>query len=74
MAEQLGVERDKAWPKSARWLWKRIKEVLPLLVTAGIDAKAAKHAASEVTDNTDIRNGNSWQGGPMRHYRRGGAA
>ena len=38
MAEQLGVERDKAWPKSARWLWKLIKEVLPLLVTAGIDA------------------------------------
>ena len=38
VAERLGVERDKAWPKSARWLWKRIKEVLPLLVAAGIDA------------------------------------
>jgi hypothetical protein len=40
VAESLGVSivRDKAWPKSARWLWKRIKEVLPLLVSAGIEA------------------------------------
>jgi hypothetical protein len=40
MAESLGVSvtRDKAWPKSARWLWRRIKEVLPLLVAAGIEA------------------------------------
>jgi hypothetical protein len=40
VAESLGVSviRDKAWPKSARWLWRRIKEVLPLLVTAGIEA------------------------------------
>jgi hypothetical protein len=40
VAESLGVSivRDKAWPKSARWLWKRIKEVLPLLVAVGIEA------------------------------------
>jgi hypothetical protein len=40
VAAQLGVdvERDKAWPKSARWLWRRIKEVLPLLVAAGVEA------------------------------------
>jgi hypothetical protein len=40
VAEDLGVSivRDKAWPKSARWLWRRIKEVLPLLVTAGVGA------------------------------------
>jgi Bifunctional DNA primase/polymerase, N-terminal len=40
VAESLGVSitRDKAWPKSARWLWRRIKEVLPLLVAAGIAA------------------------------------
>jgi hypothetical protein len=25
VAEDLGVERDRAWPKSARWLWKRLK-------------------------------------------------
>ena len=40
VAESLGVSivRDKDWPKSARWLWKRIKEVLPFLVAAGIEA------------------------------------
>jgi hypothetical protein len=38
VAEELGVEKDKAWPKSASWLWKRLKEVLPVLVAAGIDA------------------------------------
>ena len=40
-AASLGVDvdRDKAWPKSARWLWRRIKEVLPLLVAAGIEAR-----------------------------------
>jgi hypothetical protein len=38
VAEDLGVERDRAWPKSARWLWKRLKEVLPVLVAAGIEA------------------------------------
>jgi hypothetical protein len=44
VAAQLGVdvERDKAWPKSARWLWRRIKEVLPLLVAAGIEAERAE--------------------------------
>lgn len=40
IAEEQGVDvaRDKAWPKSARWLWRRIKEVLPLLVAANIEA------------------------------------
>ncbi len=137
VAESLGVSivRDKAWPKSARWLWRRIKEVLPLLVAAGIEAvrehtdkgtaialrkaprndvsnvrenesredkanpaditerlmsdsnvrddsnvradvspNPANQAGSDITDNTDIRNGASWEGDPMRHYGRGGAA
>jgi hypothetical protein len=40
VAESLGVsiKHDKAWPKSARWLWRRIKEVQPLLVAIGIEA------------------------------------
>jgi hypothetical protein len=44
VAAQLGVDvdRDKAWPKSARWLWRRIKEVLPLLVAAGIEASRGR--------------------------------
>jgi Trm5-related predicted tRNA methylase len=40
IAEDLGVSivRDKAQPKSARWLWRRIKEVLPVIATVGIEA------------------------------------
>src|SRR5919112_1457257 len=40
IAEEIGVSivRDKAWPKSARWLWRRIQEVVPLLVRVGIEA------------------------------------
>jgi hypothetical protein len=40
VAEDIGVSvaRDKAWPKSARWLWRRIQEVVPLLVASGIEA------------------------------------
>jgi hypothetical protein len=38
VAEDLGIERDRALPKSARWLWKRLKEVLPVLCAAGIEA------------------------------------
>jgi hypothetical protein len=51
-AAQLGVdvERDKAWPKSARWLWRRIKEVLSLLVSAGIEARRVRdESAKQIT-------------------------
>jgi hypothetical protein len=52
VAARLGVdvERDKAWPKSARWLWRRIKEVLPLLVAAGIEANRDRdESAKQIT-------------------------
>jgi hypothetical protein len=52
VAAQLGVDvdRDKAWPKSARWLWRRIKEVLPLLVAAGIEAgRDRDESAKQIT-------------------------
>jgi hypothetical protein len=52
VAESLGVSivRDKAWPKSARWLWRRIKEVLPLLVAAGIEAARGRdESAKQIT-------------------------
>ena len=52
VAESLGVSivRDKAWPKSARWLWRRIKEVLPLLVAAGIEAgRVEDRSGSKIT-------------------------
>ncbi len=43
----MDVERDKAWPKSARWLWRRIKEVLSLLVAAGIEATRDRDESSK---------------------------
>jgi hypothetical protein len=52
VAETLGVDvdRDKAWPKSARWLWRRIKEVLPLLVAASIEAHRTEvNSSSKIT-------------------------
>jgi hypothetical protein len=49
VAESLGVSivRDKAWPKSARWLWRRIKEVLPLLVASGIVATRGRDESAK---------------------------
>jgi hypothetical protein len=52
VATQLGVDvdRDKAWPKSARWLWRRMKEVLSLLVAAGIEATRGRdESAKQIT-------------------------
>jgi hypothetical protein len=47
IAEAQGVDvgRDKAWPKSARWLWRRIQEVVPLLVAVGIEASRQRDEA-----------------------------
>jgi hypothetical protein len=47
IAEEIGVStvRDKAWPKSARWLWRRIQEVVPLLVSLGIEASRERDEA-----------------------------
>ena len=49
-AQGVDVARDKAWPKSARWLWRRIKEVLPLLVAAGIEVgRVENKTGSKIT-------------------------
>jgi hypothetical protein len=50
VAEDIGVSvaRDKAWPKSARWLWRRIQEVVPLLVAAGIGATRSEEKRGTV--------------------------
>src|SRR5215212_5285090 len=47
IAEEIGVSivRDKAWPKSARWVWRRIQEVVPLLVGVGIEASRERDEA-----------------------------
>jgi Bifunctional DNA primase/polymerase, N-terminal len=74
VAAQLGVDvdRDKAWPKSARWLWRRIKEVLPLLVAAGIEAgRVEDRSGSNITlrkvptgDATNATGGENREGKP----------
>src|SRR5215218_208148 len=50
IAEEIGVSivRDKAWPKSARWLWRRIQEVVPLLVGVGIEASRERDEAGTI--------------------------
>jgi hypothetical protein len=69
-AEQLGVDvdRDKAWPKSARWLWRRIKEVLPLLVAAGIEASRGRdESAKQITlRKIPTNDGSDGSGGESR--------
>jgi len=39
-AEELSIniKKDKTWPKSPAWLWRRMREVLPLLTAMGIEA------------------------------------
>jgi len=34
----INVKREKTWPKSPSWLWRRIREVLPLLRAMGVEA------------------------------------
>ena len=62
------VERDKAWPKSARWLWRRIKEVLPLLVAAGIEANRSRdESAKQITlRKIPTNDGSDGSGGESR--------
>jgi hypothetical protein len=34
----IDVKREKTWPKSPSWLWRRVREVLPLLRAMGVEA------------------------------------
>jgi energy-coupling factor transporter ATP-binding protein EcfA2 len=69
VAEDLGLNKDKAWPKSARWLWKRIKEVLPVLAAVGIEAtrgrdESAKQITLRKVPTNDGSNGSGGQSRP----------
>jgi len=35
----INIKREKTWPKSPSWLWRRIREVLPLLMAMGVEAE-----------------------------------
>lgn len=77
VAEEQGVDvaRDKAWPKSARWLWRRIKEVLPLLVAAGIEAsRDDTEKASVITLRKVSRNDSSDSSSPGTRVDKGNPA
>ncbi len=46
----IDTERDPTWPKSPKWLWRKIKEVLPLLTALGIEAvRKDTRRGSEIT-------------------------
>jgi hypothetical protein len=49
-ARKLGVDilSDKAWPSSCRWMWRRIKEVMPLLTSRGVLAEKGKGKAGTI--------------------------
>ena len=74
VAEDIGVSvtRDKAWPKSARWLWRRIQEVVPLLVASGIEVGRSEEERGTVIalrksptdDATDTTSGENTTGKP----------
>jgi hypothetical protein len=74
VAEDIGVSviRDKAWPKSARWLWRRMQEVVPLLVASGIEATRSEEKRgtiialrrSPTNDATDATPGENPTGKP----------
>lgn len=49
-AEELNIDvkRDKAWPKSPSWLWRRMKDVLPVLAALGVIASNRPGEAGSV--------------------------
>jgi hypothetical protein len=50
VARKSGVDvfSDKAWPSSSRWLWRRMKVVLPLLASRGIVAQRIEDRAGTI--------------------------
>lgn len=61
VAEGLGVSvtRDKEWPKSARWLWRRVKEVLPLLAASGIEASRREEKSGSTVTLREVSTANA---------------
>ena len=44
IAENLKVNtKSRAWPKDARWVWRRIQEILPNLEAKGIKAERGRN-------------------------------
>jgi hypothetical protein len=63
------VTKEKEWPKSSRWVWKRIKEVVPSLSVAGIETKyhPIKQQSNEIElRRSRISNGSNGSNGSNR--------
>ena len=39
---KINIKRDKSWPSSASWVWRRLKEVIPVLSALGITAERSR--------------------------------
>ncbi len=50
VASRLRINKDPSWPRSARWLWRRILEVLPLLETVGIKAYRRETSSNSIIE------------------------
>src|SRR5215218_8234009 len=63
--DELGLQDDKTWPKTGRTLWKRIREVTPLLEVHGIRAyrKNNNRSGRPIVLETDFTHGPDDQGG-----------
>jgi energy-coupling factor transporter ATP-binding protein EcfA2 len=62
VAEQAGVDtKGRLWPKDARWVWRRIKEVRPNLQAAGwqVDHRDSEGKASMLITRLDGENDGS---------------
>jgi hypothetical protein len=62
---ELDLQDDKTWPKTGRTLWKRIREVTPLLEVHGIRAyrKTDNRAGRPIVLDTDFTDGPNDQSG-----------
>ena len=63
--DELDLQDDKGWPKTGRTLWKRIREVTPLLEVHGIRAyrKTDNRVGRPIVLDTDFAGGTDYQGG-----------
>jgi len=75
-AEDLGIDvvRDKAWPKSPLWLTRRIREVMPLLTTMGINVvipqsrkKGTKVSLTKGAPDSEPEGGSKWGSGGSKN-------
>lgn len=68
----IDVTRDRTWPRSPSWLWRRIKEVKPMLRAVGIQAENRSNAKGSWIVLT--KDGGSGDGNPPKNGSKAGDA